>query len=118
MLATTTDRVSDNTAAGVNAAIRAETDRHVRECAEAGAGAIDRRLDALKAEWDIERTLETNAASAVLVGLALGAFKDRRFFILPALVAGFLLQHALQGWCPPMPVLRRLGRRTAREIED
>ena len=28
----------------------------------------------------------------------------------------FLLQHALQGWCPPLPLFRRLGVRTAREI--
>ena len=29
----------------------------------------------------------------------------------------FLLQHALQGWCPPLPLLRRLGVRTQAEIE-
>jgi len=32
-------------------------------------------------------------------------------------VAAFLFQHAVQGWCPPIPVLRRLGVRTSREIE-
>lgn len=36
---------------------------------------------------------------------------------MPAVVAGFLLQHALQGWCPPLPVFRRLGFRTQAEIE-
>jgi hypothetical protein len=43
---------------------------------------------------------------------------DRRFLALPAAVLGFLLQHAVQGWCPPVPVLRRLGFRTQTEIED
>lgn len=43
---------------------------------------------------------------------------DRRFYLLPAVVVGFLLQHAVQGWCPPMPVFRRLGVRTASEIEE
>jgi hypothetical protein len=38
-------------------------------------------------------------------------------FMLPVLVTGFLFQHATQGWCPPVPILRRLGYRTAREIE-
>jgi len=47
----------------------------------------------------------------------LGATVDRRFFALPAVVAGFLLQHALQGWCPPLPVFRRLGFRTQAEME-
>jgi hypothetical protein len=42
---------------------------------------------------------------------------SRLSFILPAVVAGFLLQHAVQGWCPPVPVFRRLGIRTAREID-
>jgi hypothetical protein len=32
-------------------------------------------------------------------------------------VFAFFAQHALQGWCPPVPVMRRLGVRTAREIE-
>ena len=36
---------------------------------------------------------------------------------LPIAVAGFLLQHAVQGWCPPVPVMRRLGFRTEREID-
>jgi len=30
---------------------------------------------------------------------------------------GFLLLHGIVGWCPPVPVLRRLGFRTQREIE-
>ena len=42
---------------------------------------------------------------------------DRRLLILPVMVAGFLLQHAVQGWCPPVPVFRRLGFRTANEID-
>jgi hypothetical protein len=32
-------------------------------------------------------------------------------------VNGFLLQHSLQGWCPPLAIFRRLGVRTAAEIE-
>jgi len=32
-------------------------------------------------------------------------------------VGGFLLQHGVQGWCPPLGILRRLGVRTPREIE-
>jgi hypothetical protein len=37
---------------------------------------------------------------------------------LPAAVSGFLLQHAVQAWCPHIPVLRRLGFRTSFEIEQ
>jgi hypothetical protein len=47
----------------------------------------------------------------------LGATVDKRWLTLPALVTAFLFQHAVQGWCPPLPILRRLGFRTSREIE-
>jgi hypothetical protein len=78
---------------------------------------IEERLDALDREWDTERLLETNAATLTLAGLALGATVDRRWLLLSGVVAAFLLQHGLQGWCPPLPILRRMGVRTAREIE-
>ena len=41
--------------------------------------------------------------------LALGASHNRRWLVLPALVTAFLFQHAVQGWCSPVPILRRLG---------
>jgi hypothetical protein len=77
---------------------------------------IEARLDYLEREWDIERTLIVNASSLVLGGLALGTWVNRRFYALPAVVAGFLLQHGLQGWCPPLPLFRKLGVRTKEEI--
>lgn len=78
---------------------------------------IEERLGQLDREWDIERALEANASTFALAGLTLGFVADRRWLALPVLVAGFLLQHAIQGWCPPLPVLRRLGFRTQREID-
>jgi hypothetical protein len=61
--------------------------------------------------------LETNAAAIAFAGTVLGTAVNRRWLVVPLLVGGFLFQHALQGWCPPVPVLRRLGFRTAREID-
>jgi hypothetical protein len=78
---------------------------------------LSARLDDLGREWDIERVLQLNAAVIAGAGLLLGSRLDRRFLLLPAAVFSFLLQHALQGWCPPLPVFRRLGVRSAREIE-
>lgn len=78
---------------------------------------IPERLYELDAEWDIERVLEANASTLMLLGLGLGLSLDRRFLILPVFVSAFLLQHALQGWCPPVSVFRRLGFRTQGEIE-
>ena len=117
MIASTVQRVPSNTSVAVNEEIRERTEHNVACCASRGSAAIERRLQELDQEWDIERVLEANASIAGLVGLSLGASVDRKWFILPAAVAGFLLQHAVQGWCPPMPVFRRLGIRTASEID-
>jgi hypothetical protein len=46
-----------------------------------------------------------------------GALGSRRWLWLPGFVTAFLFQNAVQGWCPPVPLPRRLGVRTAREIE-
>ena len=116
MIPSTIERVPLNTADHVNEQIRRQTDENLARVLAAGPMAIRQRLAELEREWDIERVLETNASSAILVGSALGAFVDRRFFAVPAVIAAFLLQHAVQGWCPPLPVLRRIGVRTADEI--
>jgi len=117
MIPSTVERVPQHTAEHVNERIRRQTEDRVARCAAAGREVINRRLAELDQEWDIERTLEANAATASLMGLTLGATVDRKWFIIPAVVAGFLLQHAIQGWCPPLPVFRRWGFRTASEID-
>ena len=117
MITSSVDRVPKHTAEHVNVKIRRESEARVAQCAARGNEAINQRLAELDREWDIERTLEANAATASLVGLTLGATVSKKWFILPGVVAGFLLQHAVQGWCPPMPVLRRLGFRTVSEID-
>jgi hypothetical protein len=118
MLPATAKRVVAHTPQKYTQRIRRQTEENIAFYQVAGPAAIDRRLEELDHEWDIERLLEANAASLSLVGLALGSFVDRRYYALPAVVAGFLLQHALQGWCPPVPVFRRLGVRTMGEIDE
>jgi hypothetical protein len=108
-------RVREHTAPDVNERIRQKADASI-EYYGRRPELIPDRIKALDREWDIERTLEANAASISLIGLALGIFSKRRWLLLPLVVAGFLLQHAVQGWCPPVPVFRRLGVRTSDEI--
>jgi hypothetical protein len=117
MLPTTVNRVPAHTCRSDNELIRQRTESNIARYQNASRSEIDERLRELDAEWDIERTLEANAATAVLVGLTLGATVDRRWFAFPAVVAGFLLQHAVQGWCPPLPVFRHFGIRTSYEID-
>jgi hypothetical protein len=117
MLPATADRVPANTAEHVNECIRRKTEENVRRAAAGGPVAIERRLRELDQEWDIERCVETLAPSLTLLGLGLGLTASRKWFALPILVQAFFLQHALQGWCPPVPLLRRLGVRAASEID-
>jgi hypothetical protein len=116
MFPTTTERVAVHTPEAVNRRLRLETDYRVRYYADHPAE-IDARLDELDAEWDIERTLQANAATVAFLGMALGLARSRLWLSLPLMVSGFMLQHATQGWCPPLPLLRRAGVRTASEIE-
>ena len=118
MLPATLDRVPMNTADSVNESIRRRTEANVARAAAGGPATIDRRLHELDEEWDIERYVETLAPSFTLAGMALGLTVSRKFFVLPFVVQAFFLQHALQGWCPPVPVLRRMGVRTQAEIDE
>jgi hypothetical protein len=117
ILSKTATRVEDHTPPQLNERIRARTERGLVRYAEAGPHAVFDRLEELDWEWDMERALEANAAVLALAGLALGAAGRGRWRLLSAAVLGFLLQHAVQGWCPPIRLFRRLGFRTAREIE-
>jgi hypothetical protein len=79
--------------------------------------AIEDRLRELDAEWDIERVFIAQSAALSLLGVALAARFGRKWMLLPAVVLSFLLQHALQSWCPPVEIWRRAGLATRREIE-
>ena len=62
MLPSTVERVPRHSPEAYNQAIRRQTEENVTRIAAAGPAAIDRRLAELD-QWDIERTLEANAAS-------------------------------------------------------
>lgn len=68
--------------------------------------AIDERLAQLDREWDVERALQANFAAVSLLGLLLGAKVDKRWLALAGAAPAFMVQHALQGWCPPLALLK------------
>lgn len=111
------DRVRRSTSDEINAEIDRKTERNIAQYSALGEAAIKNRVQALDAEWDIERVLEVNASTLALTGVALGALVNKKWLWLSAGVLGFLLQHGIQGWCPPLPVLRRMGIRTRGEID-
>lgn len=112
-----TNRVRRHTPPATNRRIDDRIAESIHEHAHASPAELTARLRQLEREWDIERVLETNAAALALAGLVLAAWRGPRWLLLTTGVAGFLLLHGVQGWCPPVPLLRRLGIRTAEEID-
>jgi hypothetical protein len=117
MIARSANRVKDHTNPAANQRIRRQTQRNVAYY-QRRPEQIDQRLGELDGEWDVERMLETGSSTLTLTGLLLGMTRGRKWLLLSLAVQGFFMQHALEGWCPPLPVLRRLGFRTQYEIEQ
>ena len=111
------DRVRRSTEPQVNQQIDRQTEDNVLRYSQSDNMVIRRRINALDKEWDVERVLEVNASTLALAGLILGTTVNRKWLYLTGGVLTFLLQHGLQGWCPPLPILRRLGIRTRSEID-
>jgi hypothetical protein len=121
------DRVREHTAPSVTRRIDRMAEADVDAAVVAGRDAILRRLTKLDYEWDIDRALFVNFAIAGGIALGTGMLRYTRtppftrrrkgFLYLFGAQLGFLLLHGIVGWCPPVPVLRRLGFRTQREIE-
>ncbi|MEY2584296.1 MAG: hypothetical protein QOD80_322 [Verrucomicrobiota bacterium] len=110
------DRVRKHSPAKFNERIDRATQRRILRAGGESKAALSRRLEQLDSEWDMERVLETNASALALGGVLLGLFVNRKFFAIPCFVLPFLLQHAIQGWCPPVPMFRSRGVRTRKEI--
>jgi hypothetical protein len=107
-------RMEENTPEEINRQIRRDLDARVVYFAQ-HPDEIDRRLGELDREWDVERLLQANAGIFSLMGLTFGMV-HRRWYLLPIAASAFLVQHAMQGWCAPASLFRRLGIRTGWEI--
>jgi hypothetical protein len=110
-------RVRRNTDREALARIDARIEENIRFYATQPEHVISARIQDLDREWSIERWLEANASSLALLTLFLGVTGSRKWLLLSGTVLSFLLLHATQGWCPPVPLLRRLGIRTREEID-
>jgi hypothetical protein len=112
------DRVVKATPQSINEKIEAKIWENVADYADKSPAEISKRIEELDKEWDIERYLEVNMSTIALSGFAASVItKNNYWLILPAVVLGFFFQHAVQGWCPPLPILRKLHIRTRKEIE-
>ncbi|HEX2921690.1 MAG TPA: hypothetical protein VHO50_11055 [Bacteroidales bacterium] len=112
------DRVRENTPENRNIKMDAALMERLKKYRNLSIYEINLRLKKLEKEWDIERALEVNASSLAISGIVLGTIVSRKWFLLSFFVSVFLLHHGVQGWCPPIPVLRAFGYRTRQEINE
>ena len=112
------DRVQEATPTSINKKIENETWDRVAQYKDKSVDEITSRIKELEKEWDIERYLGVNMSTLALIGIALSYFVHINWLIFPAVVLAFFFQHAVQGWCPPLPILRLLKIRTSKEIEQ
>ena len=94
-----------------------QTQAEVQHHAARRSEAISKRIEELDREWPIDRVLMIGVGFNLLLGFLPGRVGSRTWYLFPAVVGGILLLHALQGWYPPLPILRRLGFRTRKEID-
>lgn len=114
----TTQRVRLNTKPEINQHIDEETNSRIKRYVGISKNELTNRIQELDREWDTERTLEANFAGLVMLSSLLGYSVSKKWLALSGGAALFLMQHALQGWCPPLSIIRRLGIRTASEINE
>lgn len=112
------DRIRANTWPPVNDVIDRTAQLRIRRSASvASTDEITERLEQLNHEWDFDRVLGAEAALMGLATLGLAVTLDRRLIALPAVVASMVSLHGVQGWCPLLPIFRRVGIRTQNEID-
>jgi hypothetical protein len=109
------DRVRRHTSSAVNARIDKKTNATLERTAREGRDGIIVRLKELDREWDVNRALLANFAIVGAIAHELGR-SHRGWRNVFRAQLGFLLLHAIAGWSPPLPIIRRLGFRTGKEI--
>lgn len=111
-------RASEMGTQRMNETIWRRTEENLARCAVGGKEVIDRRLQELDVEKDLESVLARNAAFVMLGGAVLGFIGGRRWLVVSAAAAGMLLRYVrTRQSFPPSEMLRRMGYRTRKEIE-
>ena len=78
---------------------------------------ISQRIEDLKREWSVHRTLQLKVATFGLVTAFMALTGNRRWALATAAAFGFFGVYGLQSAEPPIPALRRIGLRSRAEID-
>lgn len=113
-----TSKVKLHTKPESNQKIEQKTQQNIKDYQGASKELLNKRLQQLDREWDIERVVESKAAVMILISTILGFTRRKCWFFISLISSFFLLLHAIVGWCPSLPIVRCLGIRTPEEIQE
>lgn len=111
------DRIRANTRAAVNELIDLKVVDNIHFYLNRRPDKLDERIDELSAESDVEQIIFHGTARLIIASAALGLVLNRRFWLVALALSGMLVQLSWQGWCLPLPLLRRAGWRSRQEID-
>lgn len=111
------DAVRDHTPGQLNERIDTAVEKRVACLAALERQDITRRLAQLERTADVGRAIDFSAALTTLLGVGLLKRTGGKGWALPLIASAVLLQRALTGSALPVPLFRRLGLRTRREID-
>src|SRR5689334_4663440 len=117
----TNDRIRAHSEDRVNQRIDRQT-RGALDEARRSPEARAARIAELEREWNVDRAimLAFGIAGSFTAWNALSGLRRTGrlggWSLLFGAQMAFLINHAVRGWCPPLPIFRRLGFRSAAEI--
>ncbi len=112
-----TDRVRRYTSQEILQKIEDDIERHIKFYAAQPDHVIQDRIQALRREWSMERWLELDVAAVGLLTAFMALRGKKRWGLLTGAALGMFLYHAVRGYEPMIPILRRMGVRTRQEID-
>ncbi len=117
MIPPTSQRVELHTNRKIVRQIEQKTLANLRKYRHASYEELSLRLKELDREWDTERVIEANDGILIFLSTIQSVTRRKPFWsVLTGVTAFFLAQHAFQGWCLLVPLIRRMGIRTPEEI--
>lgn len=115
-LPSTQTKVTEATPDYINQQIERETEARINHFKREKPEAIKERIAELEREWDTEKVLKITLAGLALSSSLLTLAATKKWALASGVASAFLLQQALQGWSPPLYLIRRKGVRTPSEI--
>lgn len=115
-LPSTQTKVTETTPDHINQQIELETEARINHYKRQDSQTIKARIAQLDREWDTEKVLKVTMTGIALSSSLLTLTANKKWAFLSGTACAFMVQYALQGWCPPLSLIRLNGVRTTSEI--